>query len=367
MHRKRDLIAWHRNWRLPHRAETGFEIAPEPRVMTEAALLRGRLERQIRLRPKPPLRFLQPKPPKRDISGGAALVEKAAPQGPQANPEPLRQIAFAEPNRQAASTSSSAVLTRSADGRASPLIRSRRETASAFFQGLRARAPWPAKMGARRDLARQLGADQRMIALQSPLLPIGVGRQAMGRREMTAQAAHLLPACEADDMIVCGGWRNLLRRPRPLQRVGGALAIGRPIAIAKGAVGTGKAPAPGDREHRIARRSFLEITSCRLQTQMLHMRDRRQTRGLRISALQRPQRNPRSGCHLAHRQALRQCIHRGLRGYFYNRLNGATLHGTYIPQSALAASGVSAPSASSTGRASHIPPFIVTIEGCSNH
>jgi hypothetical protein len=47
-----------------------------------------------------------------------------------------------------------------------------------------------------------------------------------------------------------------------------------------------------DREHRIARRSRFKITSCRLQTAMLHMRDRRQTRGLRIGALQRPKRPP---------------------------------------------------------------------------
>jgi hypothetical protein len=40
-------------------------------------------------------------------------------------------------------------------------------------------------------------------------------------------------AFEADDVIVRVGRGNLLRRARTLQRVGGALAIRRPIAIAK--------------------------------------------------------------------------------------------------------------------------------------
>ncbi len=68
--------------------------------MTEAALLCDRLERQIRLRLKPPLRFLQPQPPKCDIGRGATLVEKAAPQGPQPDPKLFCQIAFAQPDRQ---------------------------------------------------------------------------------------------------------------------------------------------------------------------------------------------------------------------------------------------------------------------------
>jgi hypothetical protein len=79
---------------------TTFEIAAESRVMTEAALLCGCLERQIRLRRNPPLRFPQPKLPKRDIGRNATLVEKAASQGSQAYPEPLGQISFAEPDRQ---------------------------------------------------------------------------------------------------------------------------------------------------------------------------------------------------------------------------------------------------------------------------
>ena len=54
-------------------------------------------------------------------------------------------------------------------------------------------------------------------------------------------------------------------------------------------------------------------------------------------------------------------------GDAYNRMNGVALHGANISQSALGASGVSAPFSSSTGRASHIPPFMVTMEGCSNH
>jgi hypothetical protein len=78
-------------------------------------------------------------------------------------------------------------------------------------------------------------------------------------------------------MIVCGGWRNFLRCARTLQRVGGALAISRPIAIAKRAVGARKAPAPGDREHRVARRRLFQIASRPLKTHMLHMRDRRRT------------------------------------------------------------------------------------------
>lgn len=53
-------------------------------------------------------------------------------------------------------------------------------------------------------------------------------------RQMTTQPAPLPPAFEADDIIVRGGRRNLFRRVRPLQGVGGAVAIGRPIAVAKG-------------------------------------------------------------------------------------------------------------------------------------
>jgi hypothetical protein len=87
-----DRSPYRRNWRLPPRAETSFKIAPEPRVVTEAALLCG-CQRQLRLRRKPMLRFAQPELTQRYIGHDAALIEKAAPQGSQADPEPLRRIA----------------------------------------------------------------------------------------------------------------------------------------------------------------------------------------------------------------------------------------------------------------------------------
>jgi hypothetical protein len=93
-----DSITRHRRPERP--VETGFEIAPKTRIITEAALLCGCLERQIRLRRKPVLRFPQPELPQRDIGRNATLVEKAAPQGSQADAKPLRQISFAEPHRQ---------------------------------------------------------------------------------------------------------------------------------------------------------------------------------------------------------------------------------------------------------------------------
>jgi hypothetical protein len=49
-------------------------------------------------------------------------------------------------------------------------------------------------------------------------------------------------------------------------------------------------------------------------------------------------------------------------GGIYDRIDEVALHGASISQSALGASACSPPSVSSTGRASHMPPFMVTME-----
>ena len=68
-----------------------------------------------------------------------------------------------------------------------------------------------------------------------------------------------------------------------------------------------------------------------------------------------------------HRQPLAQRIHRRRCGDLYKRMNGMALRGAHISQSAPGTSGVASSFSSSTGRASRMPPFMVTREGGSNH